>query len=135
MPFVYRLDPNHHYAHRLMALFLACAPTFVILTVSYEGMFYLAFSITLMIWVQLEYTIFRYQQGDRTTNGHVNGKAAPATLNVRPLRLRDARVALFFFMLLQSAFFSTGNIASVSSFSLDTVTRLIPVFDPFSQGA
>lgn len=53
----------------------------------------------------------------------------------RSLILSDVRVSLFFLFLLHSAFFSTGNIASVSSFSLDAVYRLLPIFDPFSQAA
>ncbi|KAM3499271.1 hypothetical protein MY11210_009623 [Beauveria gryllotalpidicola] len=131
MPFAHRLQPNSNYMHRLMLIFLTCSPTFVILTISYEGLFYVVFCITLVAWVRLEYCV------------EVSGRSSSAAeaqierdgLQFRALRLSDARIALFFLALLQSAFFSTGNIASISSFSLDSVNRLLPVFDPLSQGA
>ncbi|KIE01075.1 phosphoethanolamine transferase class N, partial [Metarhizium majus ARSEF 297] len=137
MPLLYRLQPNTHYLHRLVVIFLTCAPTFVILTISYEGLFYVAFSVTLLVWVRLEYAAEIFYRKHQQSNGSL---VQPNTLDQdliqhRALRLSDARVALFFMVLLQSAFFSTGNVASVSSFSLDSVYRLIPVFDPFSQGA
>ncbi|KAB8292340.1 hypothetical protein EYC80_008080 [Monilinia laxa] len=138
MPFLHRLQPNNHYLHRLMIIFLTFAPLFVILTISYEGLFYLAFSATLITWVLLEHGIHNYTSPKTVkTNGFPVPKI-PASLSSSPFRsltLTDARISLFFLILLQSAFFSTGNMASVSSFSLDSVNRLIPVFDPFSQGA
>lgn len=150
VPFLHSLQPNSFYLHRLVVLFLTFAPIFVILTISYEGLFYFAFCLTLVTWVRMEHYIYLFSSGKRTAP-----EAAVAELNAlkpavaaaeerltsmkqgnyRALTLGDARIALFFFFLLQSAFFSTGNIASVSSFSLDAVYRLIPVFDPFSQGA
>lgn len=93
-----------------MTIFLTFSPSFVLLTISYEGLFYVFFSLTLYIWLSIERII-------------------------SPSHLNDLRISLFFFFLLQSAFFSTGNIASISSFSLDSVYRLIPVFDPFAMGA
>jgi phosphatidylinositol glycan class N len=133
MPTAHRLQPNSNFMHRLAMIFFTCAPTFIILTISYEGLFYIAYSILLVIWVRLEYRIETFGK-TQTSSGNGSAKTDKSVLN-RPLRLSDARVSLFFMVLLQSAFFSTGNIASISSFSLESVTRLIPVFDPFSQGA
>jgi phosphatidylinositol glycan class N len=146
--------------HRILVIFLTCAPTFVILTISYEGLFYIAFSAILVSWVRLEHAVFKFSSPARSpstpsanaavragatamTNGSTTGPAQKPPLEneptlgspFRPLTLHDARVALFFFVLLQAAFFSTGNVASVSAFSLESVNRLLPVFDPFSQGA
>ena len=120
---------------------------FIILTISYEGLFYLAFCLCVFTWIRLEHHIYSFTSNSsnqtRTSTQAVNpGPAAAADRlsslkdgDYRSLTLADARIALFFFFFLQSAFFSTGNIASVSSFSLDAVSRLVPVFDPFSQGA
>ncbi|KGQ04954.1 GPI ethanolamine phosphate transferase 1 [Beauveria bassiana D1-5] len=131
MPFAHRLQPNNNYMHRLMLIFLTCSPTFVILTISYEGLFYVAFCITLVAWVRLEYCVEISGRSSSAAEAQIERDG----MQFRALRLSDARIALFFLALLQSAFFSTGNVASISSFSLDSVNRLLPVFDPFSQGA
>ncbi|KAG5953624.1 Glycosyl phosphatidyl inositol anchor synthesis [Claviceps sorghi] len=137
LPIFYRLQPNTHYMHRLVVIFLTFAPTFVILTISYEGLFYAVFSITLLVWVHLEYAMeqFNRETSYLDVGTDIRTQDCSGPFQYRTLRLSDARIALFFLVLLQSAFFSTGNIASISSFSLESVFRLIPVFDPFSQGA
>lgn len=147
MPLAHRIQPNNHYLHRLMVIFLTFAPVFVLLTISYEGLFYLAFSATLITWVRLEHGIYKHssqtspapiQDKKPSTKASKSQVALPASLaspTHRALNLSDLRTSLFFLAFIQSAFFSTGNIASVSSFSLDSVQRLIPIFDPFSQGA
>ena len=152
VPFLHALQPRDHYLHRLAVIFLAFGPTFIILTISYEGLFYFAIAITLLSWVRLEHRIHQQfssaptLRSDATSEEITNplapaldaAKAREAALesgDYRSLTLSDARICLFFLFILQSAFFSTGNIASVSSFSLDAVSRLLPVFDPFSQGA
>jgi phosphatidylinositol glycan class N len=148
LPFVHRLYPDSHYLHRLMIIFLTFSPTFIILAISWEGLFYLVFCMTLVTWVRLEHAIYMHTAGANAVKTSRNGTVAPSkpaatgsttvdglTYHYRALTLSDTRVALFFFFLLQSAFFSTGNVASISTFALDSVRRLVPVFDPFSQGA
>ncbi|KAI0444782.1 GPI ethanolamine phosphate transferase 1 [Xylaria telfairii] len=139
MPLAHRLQPSNHYLHRLLVIFLTCSPTFVILTISYEGLFYFVFSLTLVTWVRIEHHGYvfsqSFQKKGESQSSTAEAVAEAVASQFRPLSLSDARVALFFFVLLQSAFFSTGNVASVSSFSLESVCRLLPIFDPFSQGA
>lgn len=154
LPFLHRKYPKKHYLHRLVIIFLTFSPIFVILTIQYEGLFYVAFCTTLFAWVRLEHHIHTIGQGRKASSSSptiernlLNSteqdavKRAGSSMesndvyNYRALGLSDVRTALFFFFFLQSAFFSTGNIASISSFSLEAVYRLIPVFNPFSQGA
>lgn len=134
LPLAYSGQAKRHYLHRLVVIFLQFAPTFIILTISYEGLFYLAFCMCLFSWMRLEHSVYVHSTKQGETNG--TETVAPSRRSeFRRLRLADARIALFFFFFIQSAFFSASNIASVSSFSLEAVSRLIPVFDPFSQGA
>ena len=154
LPFLHRSYPKTHYLHRLAIIFLTFSPLFVILTISYEGMFYLSFCITLVAWVRLEHHIYTFQTRREASPAEPLPQPKPLSEAIssaaeqiqspnegadqheyRSLKLSDTRIALWFFFFLQSAFFSQGNIASISSFSLDSVTRLIPVFNPFAQGA
>jgi phosphatidylinositol glycan class N len=168
VPQLHRLYPNSNYIHRLVVIFLQFAPTFIILTISYEGLFYFAFCLCLFSWMRLEHQVYLHTNGESkaaTPANPIKPAVEPAASFVfsdtqgevsespslqpfvegrieaiknggyRSLTLADARISLFFFYFIQSAFFSASNIASVSSFSLDAVYRLVPVFDPFSQGA
>ncbi|KAK6517209.1 Glycosyl phosphatidyl inositol anchor synthesis, variant 3 [Arthrobotrys conoides] len=124
---MHRLTPLRHYQHQLMVPFLTFSPTFIILTISYEGLFYVSFCAMLATWVQMEYLV--YQQINSTEEDRAKDKG------VRTLDLGDNRIALFFFFFIQAGFFGTGNVASLGSFSLESVCRLIPIFSPFSMGA
>ncbi|PUU75287.1 Phosphatidylinositolglycan class N-domain-containing protein [Tuber borchii] len=158
-PFLHGIRPQSHYFHRLVVIFLTFSPIFVILTISYEGLFYVMFCLTLVAWVRLEHKIHlhsyrklpkspRSREGEmkdassgpdetlkKNSTASTAGPHAPCPQAWRELTLADARIALFFFFLIQVAFFGTGNVASVSSFSLDSVYRLIPMFNPFAMGA
>jgi len=134
VPFLHVRDYHHHYLHRLAIIFLAFAPTFIILTISYEGLFYVIFFSTLVLWSELETNISKSLES-HMPDANGNGHAVSTKPSFRKLSLPDVRIALFFFILLQTGFFGTGNIASISSFSLESVYRLVPTFDPFLMGA
>ena len=136
VPFLHITSHSHHYLHRLAIIFLAFAPAFIILSISYEGLFYVTFFITLVLWGDLETKIAKSMEIPVILiNECMNGYGVTSKSSFRRLSLSDARIALFFFVLLQTGFFGTGNIASISSFSLESVYRLVPVFDPFLMGA
>ncbi|KAL8818235.1 MAG: hypothetical protein Q9191_007984, partial [Dirinaria sp. TL-2023a] len=50
IPFLHSLRNNTHYLHRLVIIFLTFSPIFIILTISYEGLFYFVFASTIVTW-------------------------------------------------------------------------------------
>ncbi|ODQ48533.1 hypothetical protein PICMEDRAFT_70159 [Pichia membranifaciens NRRL Y-2026] len=104
--------PNSNYQIRFLVIFLTLAPTFNILAISFEGLFYILYSLMLILWIEME---------SMSTKSNNN--------------LRLLRISVIGFFNLQISFFGTGNVSSISTFSLDSVYRLLPIFDPFPMGA
>ncbi|AET41388.1 mannose-ethanolamine phosphotransferase MCD4 Ecym_8094 [Eremothecium cymbalariae DBVPG len=119
MPILNCLKPNNDYRVRLLIIYATFAPAFIILTISFESFFYILFTSYIFQWIELESQIRALNVASRNTK------------NCMSL----LRVSAIGFFLLQVAFFGTGNVASISSFSLDSVYRLLPIFDPFPMGA
>ncbi|KAI9267946.1 Phosphatidylinositolglycan class N-domain-containing protein [Phascolomyces articulosus] len=118
LPFVYRGRPTDDYLARLLTICLAFGPLTVLLSISYEMLFYVCFCTTVLLWLEVEREIYR---GTRVSV-------------VRSLMVNDIRAALFFLFFINVAFFGTGNVASLGSFSLESVYRFVTIFDPFMMG-
>jgi GPI ethanolamine phosphate transferase 1 len=108
------LNVNTNYRIRFLIIFLTMAPTFIILAISFEGYFYILYAMMIYEWIEMESI-------DTASNSNSSMKLL--------------RISMIGFFNLQIAFFGTGNVSSISTFSLDSVYRLLPIFDPFPMGA
>lgn len=84
----------------------------------YEPLFYFCFAAPLILWVKM-----------------YHHKGPVTSVSLKPL---DAVLQFLSVMLISSlllAFFGTGNMASISSFYLPSVYRLVTVFSPFLMAA
>jgi len=101
---------------RLLDLFMCLAPAYILLSISYEPLFYAFFAAQLAAWIALE------------TPSCSQGSSVPLSLD-------HLWLAFGFLFFVNLAFFGTGNMASVSSFTLSSVYRFITVFAPFPMAA
>ncbi|XP_057996632.1 GPI ethanolamine phosphate transferase 1 isoform X2 [Hevea brasiliensis] len=116
---------------RLTSIFLGFAPTFLLLSIGYEAVFYGALALVLMAWILFENTILHLTKGKKFSKLEEH-----TTLeNERCLQLSDMRIPLVFMVLFNVAFFGTGNFASIASFEISSVYRFITVFSPFLMAA
>ncbi|KAI9326126.1 Phosphatidylinositolglycan class N-domain-containing protein [Obelidium mucronatum] len=135
----------------LVVIYLSFAPLFILLSLSYEALFYFFFSQTLLGWLLMERQLYSelksneplgsdykvlppYIYGQRVTRSVTKAKSASES-QFRTLTTDDLRTATIFLFLINVAFFGTGNIASVSSFSIESVYRFMTVFNPVIMGA
>ncbi|BGP29066.1 Glycosyl phosphatidyl inositol anchor synthesis [Rhodotorula toruloides] len=104
---------------RLSVLLFAFGPAFTILSLSYEALFYACFCLALVAWMKMEASLAR-----------AKGKEVHDSMG-----MKHVRISLFFLAFLHLGFFGCGNVASISSFYLEPVYRLMTVFAPFPMGA
>ncbi|KAJ2099592.1 Glycosyl phosphatidyl inositol anchor synthesis [Coemansia sp. RSA 455] len=153
LPFVHgsrlnRSARDQHYLYRLVTIYLAFAAPFVLLTVSYESIFYFSYSVVLLLWLSIERALY-YEKAEnqllapteqtrlsdlalqRSVSSTARQRGAQTFAASRKLGLSDMRTSIMFLFFVNVAFFGTGNVASLASFSIDSVYRLITVFDPF----
>lgn len=128
------LKESQHYLQRMLIIFMSFVPTMIILSISYEVFFFFFLSLTLLLWVLLERKIYIHEEmGDLDAENEFLVNSTMITH--RGLLLRDSRKAVFFLFFINISFLGTGNVASLGSFSLESVYRLTTVFNPFLMGA
>ncbi|KAH7279795.1 hypothetical protein KP509_37G037300 [Ceratopteris richardii] len=124
---------------RLTSIFLGFAPPFLLLSIGYEAFFYSALALALISWILVEATLIHspvnVDHDDASFHSVICDSIAPAFKATRPLKLGDMTVALCFIVLINVAFFGTGNVASLASFEISSVYRFITVFSPYTMAA
>ena len=90
---------------KVLTIFLAFAPCFVILSICAEGLFYLTYCATLVQWVEVEAAV----RSSSADSRQMASKASSERMGVYRPRLDDIRIALFFLFFVQIAFFGTGK--------------------------
>ncbi|GAA5979983.1 hypothetical protein JCM10908_001489 [Rhodotorula pacifica] len=133
LPFLHGRPRGQPFLERLSVLLFAFGPVFVILSLSYEALFYAVYASALVTWMFVESRLAAFEGSSKITDGNdkMNGVSAAKS----DLQLSHVRVSLFFLAFFNLGFFGCGNVASISSFYLEPVYRLMTVFAPFPMGA
>ncbi|MCO5576567.1 hypothetical protein L7F22_030379 [Adiantum nelumboides] len=125
---------------RLTSIFLGFAPPFLLLSIGYEALFYSALGLVLMSWILVEAALIHSPVSTSHNDALLSFMDADfvsftTSKGTRALRLADMTVALCFIVLINVAFFGTGNVPSLASFEISSVYRFITIFSPFIMAA
>lgn len=135
IPVMDRFSKSEHYLKRLVVVYLSFAPVFILLSVSFETLFYFFYSMVVFVWMLVEQQLYFYENKVFNGKTYWDTPKAVSSTQYRILKSSDMRVASFFLFFINIAFFGTGNMASISSFTIESVYRFTTVFDPFLMGA
>ncbi|XP_022440048.1 GPI ethanolamine phosphate transferase 1 isoform X3 [Delphinapterus leucas] len=102
----------------------------------YEALFPLVLSCLMFVWIHMEQeTLPQSVVFCKQKVSNIQFTYNTDITQFRDLCLDDIRRAFFLVFFLMTAFFGTGNIASINSFDLASVYCFLTVFSPYMMGA
>nr|XP_038031549.1 GPI ethanolamine phosphate transferase 1 isoform X4 [Anas platyrhynchos] len=120
---------------RLFSILLSLMATYLLLSTGYEALFPLVLSGLMFVWIHMEQEALQhYGLSLKPKLAVFNFAYATDITQFRQLHLDDIRRSFFFVFFIVTAFFGTGNIASVNSFDPASVYCFLTVFSPFMMG-
>lgn len=123
-------------SERLSSILLSLMSTYLLLSTGYEALFPLVLSCLMFVWIHMEQeTLQQPSVSHKQKLTSIQFTCKTDIAQVRQLYLDDIRRAFFLVFFLLTAFFGTGNIASINSFDLASVYCFLTVFSPFMMGA
>lgn len=141
--FVAPLFSSRNLVVRMTSIVLGLTSSYLLMSTAYEGLFLLALSLLMSSWLVCEHklnggtlkSLLEMQIGsEHNAEPNPTWKILDAPLT-RSLTLEDLRCSYFFIFFIITAFFGTGNIASINSFDPSSVYCFLTVFSPFLMGA
>uniref|UniRef100_A0A4W3IXS0 GPI ethanolamine phosphate transferase 1 n=1 Tax=Callorhinchus milii TaxID=7868 RepID=A0A4W3IXS0_CALMI len=122
--------------HRLLSISLSLISTYLLLSTGYEALFPLVLCCLMFVWINLEQeTVQIHGISPAQKLSMIDFAQKADGTQLRQIRLDDIRRSYFFTFFIVTAFFGTGNIASVNSFDPASVYCFLTVFNPFVMGA
>uniref|UniRef100_A0A672IHF7 GPI ethanolamine phosphate transferase 1 n=1 Tax=Salarias fasciatus TaxID=181472 RepID=A0A672IHF7_SALFA len=117
--------------HRLLSIFLSLTSTYLLS----EALFPPVLSWLMFVWINIEQEALLSQGvSSRQELSVIDFSANIDITRIRQLKLDDIRRSYFFVFFIITAFFGTGNIASINSFDPASVYCFLTVFNPFIMG-
>ncbi|XP_062425828.1 GPI ethanolamine phosphate transferase 1 isoform X2 [Rhea pennata] len=117
---------------RLFSILLSLMSTYLLLSTGYEALFPLVLSGLMFVWINMEQEALQhYGLSLKPKLAVFDFSYATDITQFRQLHLDDVRRSFFFVFFIVTAFFGTGNIASVNSFDPASVYCFLTVFSPF----
>ncbi|XP_053322409.1 GPI ethanolamine phosphate transferase 1 [Spea bombifrons] len=120
---------------RLLCIFISFMSTYLLLSNGYEALFPIVLSCLMFVWILMEQE--NHQKHNLSFKQKLSSIDFSCSTDITPLRrlnLDDIRRSFFLVFFIITAFFGTGNIASINSFDPASVYCFLTVFNPFVMG-